>query len=248
MLKLIQTEFWKLRRKSLFWLMLLTALLMPFFAVIYFRSFGKTDLDPLLFYKWSAFGYTVFMILPFILGIVCTILMHEENQAHVLKQLWIIPIPKTACFFSKFFIVLMYSFCFMLITAAASVLFGIASGCAPFSMGKHSVSVEKMSGNRCSVCMFYTADSGCCCFTKGICPAGLYHPALYFLWIFYPAGKSLCTSNSQSLCNSCQRGKDSGTDSYANHFCSVGASLYRHLGYCFCLLCNNFFKEKGVNI
>lgn len=26
----------------------------------------------------------------------------------------------------------MYSFCFMLITAAASVLFGIASGCAPF--------------------------------------------------------------------------------------------------------------------
>ena len=132
MLKLIQTEFWKLRRKSLFWLMLLTALLMPFFAVIYFRSFGKTDLDPLLFYKWSAFGYTVFMILPFILGIVCTILMHEENQAHVLKQLWIIPIPKTACFFSKFFIVLMYSFCFMLITAAASVLFGIASGCAPF--------------------------------------------------------------------------------------------------------------------
>ena len=101
MLKLIQTEFWKLRRKSLFWLMLLTALLMPFFAVIYFRSFGKTDLDPLLFYKWSAFGYTVFMILPFILGIVCTILMHEENQAHVLKQLWIIPVPKTACFFHK---------------------------------------------------------------------------------------------------------------------------------------------------
>lgn len=248
MLKLIQTEFWKLRRKSLFWLMLLTALLMPFFAVIYFRSFGKTDLDPLLFYKWSAFGYTVFMILPFILGIVCTILMHEENQAHVLKQLWIIPVPKTACFFSKFFIVLMYSFCFMLITAAASVLFGIASGCAPFQwesilfLLKKCLEIAVLSA--CSILPILAAAVSQKGYVLPVCIILLY----IFFGFFYPAGKSLCTSHSQSLCHSCQRGKDSGTDSYANHFCSVGASLYRHLGYCFCLLCNNFFKEKGVNI
>ncbi|HCU2767808.1 TPA: ABC transporter permease, partial [Clostridioides difficile] len=36
MLKLIQTEFLKLRRRKLIWLMLLSALIMPFFALLYF--------------------------------------------------------------------------------------------------------------------------------------------------------------------------------------------------------------------
>ncbi|HEK4757758.1 TPA: ABC transporter permease, partial [Clostridioides difficile] len=42
MLKLIQTEFLKLRRRKLIWLMLLSALIMPFFALLYFNYFGKT--------------------------------------------------------------------------------------------------------------------------------------------------------------------------------------------------------------
>ncbi|HBL5294329.1 TPA: ABC transporter permease, partial [Clostridioides difficile] len=106
MLKLIQTEFLKLRRRKLIWLMLLSALIMPFFALLYFNYFGKTGVEPIKFYKWSAFGYTLWIILPVVLGIFCTMLIHEENQYDMLKQLWIVPISKMGYFFSKFFVVL----------------------------------------------------------------------------------------------------------------------------------------------
>lgn len=132
MLKLIQIEFLKLRRRKLIWVMMFTTLFMPFLAMIYFKYTGRTGVAPIQFYKWSAFGYTTFIILPFILGILCTMLMYEENQHHMLKQLWIVPISKMGYFFSKFFIVLIYSICFMLITAVASILFSVLPKIAIF--------------------------------------------------------------------------------------------------------------------
>lgn len=132
MLNLIQIEFIKLRRKKHVWLMLLAAVVMPFFAFLYFHYFGKKGIDPVVFYKWSAFGFTLFIILPFVLGIVCTILMHDENRYDMLKQLWIVPVSKMGYFFSKFFVVLAYSVCFMLITAIASVLFSVIPGYVAF--------------------------------------------------------------------------------------------------------------------
>ena len=92
MLELIQTEVLKLRRKKLLWLMLPAALVMPFFAWLYFRYFGEKGIDAVLFYKWSAFSGTLFIILPFVLGILCTMLMHDENRYDMLKQLWIVPV------------------------------------------------------------------------------------------------------------------------------------------------------------
>lgn len=135
MLKLIQTEFLKLRRRKLVWLMLMAALIMPFFALLYFNYFGETGVEPIQFYKWSAFGFTLFIILPVVLGILCTMLMYDENQYDMLKQLWIVPISKMGYFFSKFFVVLIYSICFMLITAAASVMFSVLSGYVAFEWG-----------------------------------------------------------------------------------------------------------------
>lgn len=132
MLNLIQIEFIKLRRKKHVWLMLLAAVVMPFFAFLYFHYFGKNGIDPVVFYKWSAFGFTLFIILPFVLGIVCTMLMHDENRYDMLKQLWIVPVSKMGYFFSKFFVVLAYSVCFMLITAIASVLFSVIPGYVAF--------------------------------------------------------------------------------------------------------------------
>lgn len=125
MLKLVQIEFYKLRRKKLIWLMLLSAFVMPFFAFLYFGYLGQRNINPVLFYKWSAFGYTLFIILPFILGLFGTMLMHDENRYDMLKQLWIVPVSKMGYFFSKFFVVLIYSICFMLITAFASVIFSV---------------------------------------------------------------------------------------------------------------------------
>lgn len=132
MLKLIQTEFLKLHRRKLVWLMLPAAFVMPFFAFLYFNYFGKTGISPVMFYKWSAFGYTLFIILPLILGVLCTMLMHDENRYDMLKQLWIVPVCKMGYFFSKFFVILVYSVCFMLITAVASVLFSVLPGYVAF--------------------------------------------------------------------------------------------------------------------
>lgn len=128
MLNLIQTEFLKLRRKKIIWAMLLAALIMPFFAYLYYSYLGQTNVDPMAFYKWSAFGITLFILLPFVLGTLCTTLIHDENQYDMLKQLWIIPVSKTGYFFSKFVVVLLYSIAFMLITAVASVLSGSMLG------------------------------------------------------------------------------------------------------------------------
>jgi bacitracin transport system permease protein len=115
--------------------MLPSALFMPFFALLYFRYVKETGGDPIQFYKWSAFGYTLWFILPVVLGTLCTMLMYEENQHDMLKQLWIVPISKMEYFFSKFFVVLIYSICFMLITAIASVVFSVLPGYVTFEWG-----------------------------------------------------------------------------------------------------------------
>lgn len=135
MLELIQTEFLKLRRRKMVRLMLLAALIMPFMAFLLFKYRGDTGVRPIQFYKWSAFGYTLFIILPVVLGIFCTMLIHEEKQSDLLKQLWIVPVSKSAYLFSKFFVVLLYSVLFMLITAAASILFSVLPGYVEFEWG-----------------------------------------------------------------------------------------------------------------
>ena len=143
MLKLIRIEFMKLRRRKLVWLMLLAALVMPFFAFLYFSYFGETGIDPAAFYKWSAFGPTMLIVLPFVLGMLCTILVHNENRFDMLKQLWIVPVSRLGYFFSKFFVVLIYSVCFMLITAIASVLFSVLPGYVVFEWGSIFFLLEK---------------------------------------------------------------------------------------------------------
>lgn len=132
MLKLIQVEFLKLRRRKFIWLMLLAALFMPLAAVFYFANINGTGVEPIEFYKWTAFSYTPWIILPVVLGMLCTMLMYNENQYDILKQLWIVPVNKVAYFFSKFVVVLTYSICFMLIIAAASILTGVLPGYITF--------------------------------------------------------------------------------------------------------------------
>lgn len=143
MLKLIQTEFLKLRRRKYFQVMLLAALFMPFLAVFYFRNARGTDLDPVQFYKWTAFSYTPWIILPVVLGVVSTMLMYDETQNDTLKQLWIIPVSKAEYFFSKFIVMFCYSVCFMLLTAVSSVLFGTLSGYIAFEWSSISYMFKK---------------------------------------------------------------------------------------------------------
>lgn len=132
MLNLVQTEFLKLRRKKMIWFMLLAAFIMPFFSFVYYNYFEASGIDPVAFYKLAAFGYTPFIILPFVLGVFCVVLMHDENRYDMLKQLWIVPVSKMGYFFSKFIVVLIYSIVFMLISAVATVLFSVLPGFVDF--------------------------------------------------------------------------------------------------------------------
>ncbi len=101
MLKLIQTEFMKLRRRRFVWLMLSAALFMPLFALSYFQHIGETGIDSIQFYKWAAFSYTPWIILPVVLGMLCTMLLYDEHQYDVCKQLWIVPVHPMGYFFSS---------------------------------------------------------------------------------------------------------------------------------------------------
>ncbi len=96
MLKLIQVEFLKLRRRKFIWLMLLAVLFMPLAGVFYFARVKETGVEPIEFYKWTAFSYTPWIILPVVLGVLCTMLMYHENQYDMLKQLWIVPVNQIA--------------------------------------------------------------------------------------------------------------------------------------------------------
>lgn len=133
MLSLIQTEFLKLRRRKFIGVMLLAAFLMPLVGIFYFGTSGGAEISPMQFYKWTAFSYTPWIILPLVLGMLCTMLMYDENQNDMLKQLWIVPVNKMGYFFSKFTVVIPYSICFMLITAISSILAGIVSGIITFT-------------------------------------------------------------------------------------------------------------------
>ena len=122
MLNLVQTEFLKLRRKKMIWFMLLAAFIMPFFSFVYYNYFEASGIDPV----------APFIILPFVLGVFCVVLMHDENRYDMLKQLWIVPVSKMGYFFSKFIVVLIYSIVFMLISAVATVLFSVLPGFVDF--------------------------------------------------------------------------------------------------------------------
>lgn len=135
MLNLIQIEFLKLRRRKFVWLMLLAALFMPFLTLLYFRRLTAPGADPVQFYKMAALSYSLWLVLPVVLGMLCTMLMYDENQYRMMGQFWIVPVSKMGFFFSKFFVVLLYSVCFMLLTATASVVFGALSGCIVFQGG-----------------------------------------------------------------------------------------------------------------
>lgn len=143
MLKLIHIEFFKLRRKKLLWFMLLCAFVMPFFAFLYFHYFGEKNVNPMVFYKWSAFGFTQFIILPFVLGMLCVVVMHDENRYHMFQQLWIVPVDKLGLFFSKFFMIFLYATVFMLLTAVASILFGVLPEYFSFSWNSTLLLLER---------------------------------------------------------------------------------------------------------
>ena len=238
MLKLVRIEFRKLRRKKLLWLMLLSAFIMPFFAFLYFNYFGETGIEPVAFYKWSAFGLTMFIILPFVLGVLCTILMYNEQRFDMLKHLWIVPVSRLGYFFSKFFVVLIYSVCFMLITAIASVLFSVLPGYVVFEWGSIFFLLKK-----CLEIALFTAFA----MLPMLAIAAVQKSYIMSVCvIFYDTSQYVYTPSFLRVCHYCEKWGHSG--SYASTDCSYyyGISLYFPMELCCYAICNGDIEQKKV--
>lgn len=128
MLRLLQMEYYKLRRRKTVWLLMLSSLVMPIVAIIYFRHESGNGISAIQFYKWAVFSYTPWIILPVVLGVLAALLIYNENQHDVLKQLWIIPISKARFFLVKFTVLFIFSVGFMLLSAIFSGLLGTMLG------------------------------------------------------------------------------------------------------------------------
>ncbi len=137
MLKLIEIEFLKLKRRKMVWLMLFVAFLMPVMMFLYVKALKKSEVQPALFFRWSALGFPGGLFLPIILGIFCTMIMYNENQNDMLKQLWIVPISRMQYFISKFCLVMFYSISFMVLTCIATLISGKLSGSV--SLGSNDI-------------------------------------------------------------------------------------------------------------
>lgn len=82
--------------------MVLAAFLMPALSVCYFGYLGQAEVEPAQFYKWSAFGYTTWIILPVILGIFATIIVYEEKRLQIVRQIWLVPVKEESYFSVNF--------------------------------------------------------------------------------------------------------------------------------------------------
>lgn len=143
MLKLVRTEFLKLRRRRRVWSMFLAAFLMPVLSVCYFGYLGQTEVAPAQFYKWSAFGWTTWIILPVVLGIFGTMIVYEEKRLQIVRQIRLVPVSGESYFFSKFCMLLIWSVGFMLLTAVASVVCSVLPGFVSFRLGGIAYLFEK---------------------------------------------------------------------------------------------------------
>ena len=246
MLNLVQTEFLKLRRKKMVWFMLLAAFIMPFFSFVYYNYFEASGIDPVAFYKLAAFGYTPFIILPFVLGVFCVVLMHDENRYDMLKQLWIVPVSKMGYFFSKFIVVLIYSIVFMLISAVATVLFSVLPGFVAFEWQSVGFLAERVFGDWRIDRFCCYADFSPCRFKKGLYFSRLHDAALCISRLFYHVNQYVPASCVQHFRYHCKKRKYSGTCFRTEYQCPAGVVLYLYLGCAVCAICCFFASQEKV--
>ena len=129
MLRVIETEFLKLRRRKAILIILAVSSFMPIIGIVYFRTIGASTATALDFYKWSALSYTPWIILPVVLGIFIALCMTDEKEQRIFNQLWIVPVKPISYLIGKYVVMLCYSLLFMLLTIGASLAASIFSGC-----------------------------------------------------------------------------------------------------------------------
>lgn len=125
MLKLIRTEFWKLRRKRLFQIAFLTTFIMP---VFYAMIIEDANLDNLMSVVQEENGFLLLIPLSVILA---AHLFFEEQDHDTLKNLLCVPVGKGRLAAAKLLVVLFFDIAYELAGFGVALGMAVLSG-APF--------------------------------------------------------------------------------------------------------------------
>ena len=129
MLKLIQCEFWKLKRKRFVLLVVLAAFLfpLPVTAVAMTPSImGRYDTKAEIFDTLFSFimGYGVLLLLPCVIGVLATMLFFMERDNDTFKSLRTIPVTSTQMVLTKIIVLFLMGILFSLASTFATILCG----------------------------------------------------------------------------------------------------------------------------
>ncbi|HBF4441709.1 TPA: ABC transporter permease [Clostridioides difficile] len=130
MLKLIQCEYWKLKRKKFFQLVMAASFLfpIPLTAIIYYMNTaqGKYETKEAAFDGlWqSVMGFGMQLLLPCILGIIAALLFFAERDNDTYKNLRTIPVTSTQMVIAKCVVLLVLSVLFCVSSTVTSMLCG----------------------------------------------------------------------------------------------------------------------------
>ena len=136
MLKLIQCEFWKLKRKHFVSFVIFAALLfpIPFTALVLAGSVGNfTGFD-------AVFGLLVTLgepvMLPIVLGIVAAMLFFMERDNDTLKNLHTIPVSPAKIASAKIAVLFILGLIYSLATLLSSMIGGMIAGSELVNIGE----------------------------------------------------------------------------------------------------------------
>lgn len=122
MLKLILCEFFKLKRKKLFYLAFLTAFIMP---LLYAMILKNRSLDNMMSVIRNENGFLVLIPLSVV---VAASLFFEEHDYDTLKDLMCVPISKGRLAMAKVFVLLFFDVAYELAGYVAGILMCLISG------------------------------------------------------------------------------------------------------------------------
>lgn len=129
MLKLIQCEFWKLRRRGLYKIALFTAVLFPVFNIMLLSDKDLADIMS------SVREESGFLLLIPILVIMAANLFFDEHDNDTLKNLMCVPVPKSRLVIAKVLVLFLFSVTYELTGYVIGILIAIAQGISLNGLG-----------------------------------------------------------------------------------------------------------------
>ena len=141
MLKLVQCEFAKLKRKKIIPLVFLSAFLFPIpitFLMATPRMLEKYPNKSVLFDGLfnMVMGYGVIFLLPCIIGVIAAMLFFMERDNDTFKNLRTIPVTSTQMIMAKIIVLFIFGVIFCLASMLATIV------CGSFSMEVHGLTYK----------------------------------------------------------------------------------------------------------